>query len=1199
MNRLPLYTGAIGLIMLASAMAQTNLSIPDSGWRLWLDREAAWENDSLYLPGELDLSKLPLNPPTGGWDVLANTQGIEITLPATVEQHFWGATGLREYKDAYYFEGEDPQVKDGSYRGVSWWWREIDLPQDFQGKQAQLYIRGARLRAEVYWNRQLVGYHIINETAFTCDVSMAVRPGEKNLLAIRITNPGGRLDWLDTQLMSWGKYRFHASHGFGGLDRGMILRAHDPAFIDDLWALNTPEARAIRAHARIVNRSHRALSGKVRFAIIDPDQPGQICASEELAVSVPPDGEIAAEREIACPDAALWSLESPRLYRLQAAIEFDYSVSVEGPVTRWQDRREVSFGFRWFQAEGVSAYGSAAGVGEKNAVLRLNGKRIRLVSAISWGFWGFNGLWPTPELAEREVYAAQEFGMNCLNFHRNPGKTEVLDAQDRYGLLRYMEPGGGQTAFGEAFTLYANSPADSIDTSGKDGEAKTFAEKYMEEKIIRMIRDQRSHPSLIIYCIQNEIHPDLHNPRIFQVLRRMHAEDPSRIIALKSGIPPRNQAWMQPYDDTVYHDRGDGYSGWWDQHTVGGPGVWRDELYKNPQEFTHRSVNDSEIVVWGEMLGAATPDNHPAAIREIEEKGGKSYDLQDRREVLAAYEQFLDRWGFRGAFASAEDLFRDLGDKCYDFWGRVIETARLAEANDFLVISGWESTAIENHSGLVDNLRGFKGNPELLRKRFAPLRPVIRARSLVVAKGEKVACDLFLLNETGEPAGKELQFSGVNHEGRTVELGRYQLPKFEKDRFVYPLARDLAVGPFPKEGRYKLRLEMAGQPGIFSEEEILVIDPFGSESRAADSPAAPLKIAVLSDSPDFVKALQTLPGISAEEYRPGGKYDLAVVSDRLMYGWRSEVEAEREIQGTEDDELFRTESWGWKNNLEYTFSDLPRGKAKVTLRFAEITLGKAGDRVFDVAINGDTVLHDFDVCAAAGGVNIAVDRVFEVDAPEGVVKITIPKRTVNYAKFSAIKVEAGKKVIALDCGAKKPYKDKTGLVWEVYRARVNLNEDLLKKTKKGLNLLLLPEGEDATLEYAQRLSKAGAFKSAGHVGKTRASWMGSWYFVREHPVFAGLPANQALKSYYQVPVQQTDGVLLEPGPGIEVFAGYGRDHDRNVGAAGFSATLGKGKILFHTIPGLITGVAGEPSGIHPLMAQRVAVNSLRFLGGKR
>ena len=55
--------------------------------------------------------------------------------------------------------------------------------------------------------------------------------------------------------------------------------------------------------------------------------------------------------------------------------------------------------------------------------------------------------------------------------------------------------------------------------------------------------------------------------------------------------------------------------------------------------------------------------------------------------------------------------------------------------------------------------------------------------------------------------------------------------------------------------------------------------------------------------------------------------------------------------------------------------------------------------------------------------------------------------------------------------------------------------------------------------------------------------------------------------------------------------------DRNIGAAGFSATFGKGRILFHTIPGLITGMVGEPGGIHPVMAKRLVVNSLRYLGG--
>jgi hypothetical protein len=130
------------------------------------------------------------------------------------------------------------------------------------------------------------------------------------------------------------------------------------------------------------------------------------------------------------------------------------------------------------------------------------------------------------------------------------------------------------------------------------------------------------------------------------------------------------------------------------------------------------------MVVWGEMLGSAVPDNHEGKVREIKASGGTSYDLEDHEAILAAYDSFLDRWGFRDAFTTSEELFLEIGNKSYDYWGRVIETARLAEANDYLVISGWESLAIENHSGLLDNLRNFKGNPCWRPTQFRELRRI-------------------------------------------------------------------------------------------------------------------------------------------------------------------------------------------------------------------------------------------------------------------------------------------------------------------------------------------------------------------------------------------------------------------------------------------------------------------------------------------
>ena len=102
------------------------------------------------------------------------------------------------------------------------------------------------------------------------------------------------------------------------------------------------------------------------------------------------------------------------------------------------DNRTVAFGFRTFAPEGLGT----------NALFRLNGRRMKIYTAISWGYWGINGMWPTPELAEKEVTQAKKLNLTCLNFHRNLAKEDVLRAHDRLGLLRYMEPGAGKMAIG-------------------------------------------------------------------------------------------------------------------------------------------------------------------------------------------------------------------------------------------------------------------------------------------------------------------------------------------------------------------------------------------------------------------------------------------------------------------------------------------------------------------------------------------------------------------------------------------------------------------------------------------------------------------------------------------------------------------------------------------------------------------------------
>jgi hypothetical protein len=76
--------------------------------------------------------------------------------------------------------------------------------------------------------------------------------------------------------------------------------------------------------------------------------------------------------------------------------------------------------------------------------------------------------------------------------------------------------------------------------------------------------------------------------------------------------------------------------------------------------------------------------------------------------------------------------------------------------------------------------------------------------------------------------------------------------------------------------------------------------------------------------------------------------------------------------------VYQTERW---NNNTYTFPNLLAGSSyKVRLHFAEIFYNAAGIRVFNVSINGNQVLTNFDIFAATGAMNKAIVREFTVPA---------------------------------------------------------------------------------------------------------------------------------------------------------------------------------------------------------------------------
>jgi hypothetical protein len=92
----------------------------------------------------------------------------------------------------------------------------------------------------------------------------------------------------------------------------------------------------------------------------------------------------------------------------------------------------------------------------------------------------------------------------------------------------------------------------------------------------------------------------------------------------------------------------------------------------------------------------------------------------------------------------------------------------------------------------------------------------------------------------------------------------------------------------------------------------------------------------------------------------------------------------------------------------------------VRLHFAETNFTKAGDRMFNVSVNGQQVLNNFDIFAAAGGANKAVVREFLASADNSG-KITIQFTSVaDNAVCSGIEVLKGSATSAYDRGWNTP-----------------------------------------------------------------------------------------------------------------------------------------------------------------------------------
>ncbi|WP_324670516.1 glycoside hydrolase family 2 protein [Hymenobacter sp. GOD-10R] len=723
----------LGLLICASwAQAQTNsartvVDLSAQDWRLWLDRAAPWVQDRLYAP-PVNLAQLPVNPPTGGWEALQNASTQLVHLPATVEQYFWGQNG-----NAFGLSG--------NYLGVSWFSTKLAVPAAMQGKRVVLRFESVRLRAEVFVNRQLAGYDLVNSTPFEIDITKFVRYGQDNEVAVRITDPNGNFDWRDSQTFMWGNYRIQPTHGFGGITGKVELVATDPVYVQDVFVKNKPRLDEIEVQVTTDNQTTKPTSGTLHLEVREHGGAQRTVFAQDYPQTQVPAGQSTKSMTVRVKNAKQWSVEAPNLYVLTATWR---------GADHTQDSYQQRFGFRWFEVRDVAG-------GDRQFF--LNSKRIVLRTSISWGFWPVNGIAPSDALARKQVETAKALGLNMLNFHRTIGQTNVLDYADELGLLYFEEPGGNQ------YPANGFNPTDSLGRKQAD-----FYFPERTEKVMRMIRRDRNHPALVIYNFHNERGAPPQGKDSME-MRAAHQLDPTRLMTYNSsnGDPtlkpnPRFKLHLRPYDSKFYD------YGWFDQHHAGGPGVYHDNLYSSPTKYLRYTDHQDEIVYYGEEGAIGTPPRLQL-IRDEILKTGKNIGWETASYLAwyDTYDQFLTNTpGFRQVFPTVDALTTAMGNNAYYYQGRAIENIRLNNTVDGYAVNGWESMMLENHSGIVDNYRNPKGDVQLIARYNRPVYVAVKPTRKVLGVGDTSRVDFHLINEVNLKGSYRLRVLATDEQGRTV-----------------------------------------------------------------------------------------------------------------------------------------------------------------------------------------------------------------------------------------------------------------------------------------------------------------------------------------------------------------------------------------------------------------------------------------------
>jgi beta-galactosidase len=379
---------------------------------------------------------------------------------------------------------------------MGWYRKHIEIDQSVIDAKKRVFIEfeAAFQIADVYVNGTYVGQHKGGYTGFFFDITQNVKAGD-NVIAVRLD-----ARWTDTVAPISGEHVF-----IGGIYRNVSLVITDPLHVT--WYgtfVTTPQVSAVSATVKvkteIKNDGTTDASCKVKTIVVDST--GTQVTSFESTQNVPAGATVTfvqTSSPISSPH--LWSPSSPYMYRVYTEI-YNGTVSVdnfESPL----GIRSIKWTTNGFELNGQRLWLHGANVHQDHA---------------GWG----DATASTGSF--RDVKLIKDCGMNFIRGSHYPHAPAFADACDRLGVCFWSE-----------MCFWGFQNYSQIWNAGSWVNKESYKKNVLDE-CREMIRINRNHPSIIIWCMGNELWFTTNLDSSVALLTReialTHSEDSTRLAAL-------------------------------------------------------------------------------------------------------------------------------------------------------------------------------------------------------------------------------------------------------------------------------------------------------------------------------------------------------------------------------------------------------------------------------------------------------------------------------------------------------------------------------------------------------------------------------------------------------------------------------------------------------------------------------------------